>query len=300
MEFNVSFEHQSNKLAGSLHIPDEIESTTAVVMLQGSGPADRNNDTFFPPIRDFFLKRGISVFSYDKPGVGQSTGNWKHQSFHDRATEALKAIHALKQFEQVDFQKFGLFGHSQGGWVVFLAASLSDKIDFVISNSGPSISPMEQDLYGLVYLNRQLNVSESDIQHAVNLHGKLVDAAYQDEEFAPISNLISQHKNSAWENYFNFDQDSWIFFKKNFDYNPIPHLKKTDCPSLVLLGEADLLVPAQKCASIFQEHLDPAASRIHIFPNADHRMKVGKNKQLSPDYFDVMTKWLTETGISGY
>jgi len=37
------------------------------------------------------------VFSWDKPGVGASTGNWLHQSMSDRADETLSAINALWQ-----------------------------------------------------------------------------------------------------------------------------------------------------------------------------------------------------------
>lgn len=295
MEHEISFEHQSNRLAGSLHIADSGTSDVAIVMSQGSGPADRDNDVFFPPIRNFFLSYGISVLCYDKPGVGGSTGNWKVQSFQDRASELLAAVGFLQSTDKVNAQKIGLFGHSQGGWIVFLAASQSKNIDFVISNSGPAISPAEQDRFGLIHSNKLRGESEESIQLALKLHKLLVDAALLNKPYHEVSDLIDQHKNSAWDNYFSFDYDSWEFFKKNFNYDPVPILESTTCSNLVLLSGNDQLVPAEKCAQLFDKHLVRSSSQVHIFPEANHRMQVGESKQLLPEYFDVLQAWLDQT-----
>ena len=297
MAAEIFFEHQSNKLAGSLHLPNNLQSSTAIVMSQGSGPADRDNDIFFPPIRDFFLRQGLAVLCYDKPGVGGSTGNWKQQSFQDRASELLAAVDFLKQTDAHKFQNIGLFGHSQGGWIVFLAASQSNSIDFVISNSGPAISPAEQDKFGLRSTNQQNGLAEADIQQALELHEQLVDGAKNELPFDQVSNLIKSRTNLAWESYFSFDADSWDFFKKVFNYDPIPAMRGTQCPSLVLLGGKDLLVPAQHCYPIFQANLIQSDHQLHLFPDANHRMKVGEDKRVDPEYFNVIRSWLIEHNI---
>ncbi|MEM8858971.1 MAG: alpha/beta hydrolase [Chloroflexota bacterium] len=298
MECIVSFEHQANQLSGSLYLPDSLTSSTVIIMLQGSGASNRHNDTFFPPIRQFFLNLGIAVYSYDKPGVGQSTGNWQQQSFEDRAHEALAAVDKMTQIIKTDGLKVGLFGHSQGGWIVFLTASMSDKIDFIISNSGPSISPTKQDEYGLIQLNQNRGESEETIQIAVNLYNQLVDAAYHDQNFTVVQDLIGQHKNSAWDHYFSFDKNAWKFFKKIFDYDPIPALKGTQCHALILLAEADLLVPVAECESIFRDNLDSSISHLHTFPDANHRMKVGPHNHFAPDYFEVLRSWLLKLNLT--
>lgn len=46
-------------------------------MLQGSGPADRTSDGYFTPIQDALLARGIGTCAFDKPGCGESTGDWR-------------------------------------------------------------------------------------------------------------------------------------------------------------------------------------------------------------------------------
>jgi pimeloyl-ACP methyl ester carboxylesterase len=60
-------------LAGSFWAPAEPRDVT-VLMHPGSGPSDRHNDVFFPPIRRHLLECGFSVSSVDKRGAGGSDG----------------------------------------------------------------------------------------------------------------------------------------------------------------------------------------------------------------------------------
>ncbi len=60
-------------------------------MVGGSGPADRDNDTFFPPIRRRLAAAGIAVLSYDQRGVGSSSGDWRDASLDDLAADAAAA-----------------------------------------------------------------------------------------------------------------------------------------------------------------------------------------------------------------
>ena len=48
----------------------------------------------------------------------------------------------------------GLFGHSQGGWVVVEAARRATPAAFVITNSGPGVSPAVQDRFALAVRRR--------------------------------------------------------------------------------------------------------------------------------------------------
>ena len=53
---------------------------------------------------------------YDKRGVGESTGDWRTATFSDLAEDALGAVELLKEHQQIDPSRIGLFGLSQGGW----------------------------------------------------------------------------------------------------------------------------------------------------------------------------------------
>ncbi len=60
-------------LAGSCWMPSSPRA--AVLMLPGSGPSTRDNDVYFPAIREHLLAAGFGVASFDKRGVGESTGS---------------------------------------------------------------------------------------------------------------------------------------------------------------------------------------------------------------------------------
>jgi pimeloyl-ACP methyl ester carboxylesterase len=80
-------------LAGTLALPPtETPCRGGVVMVGGSGPADRDNDWLFPPIRQHLVNAGIAVFSYDKRGVGESTGSWLTPTLDDLAADCAAAL----------------------------------------------------------------------------------------------------------------------------------------------------------------------------------------------------------------
>jgi hypothetical protein len=69
MHEDLSFRWRNVELSGTLHLPDSRPPHPAVLMLPGSGPADRDCGGYFPPIRDVFLRRGVATYSFDKPGA---------------------------------------------------------------------------------------------------------------------------------------------------------------------------------------------------------------------------------------
>ncbi|HET9017671.1 MAG TPA: CocE/NonD family hydrolase, partial [Thermomicrobiaceae bacterium] len=93
---DIRFVGDGVSLAGTLHRPAGQGPHPAIVMLQGSGPADRDSDGYFPPIRDTFLGAGLAVLSWDKPGIGGSGGDWRERTLRDRAHEAVDALAWLR------------------------------------------------------------------------------------------------------------------------------------------------------------------------------------------------------------
>jgi uncharacterized protein len=123
---DVTFSSAEVVLAGLLAIPDRTAAVPGVVMVGGSGPADRNNDTYFPPIRRHLTEAGIAVLSYDKRGVGASSGEWRDATMDDLAGDATAAWDFLRAQTGVRADAVGLFGHSEGGWIVLRAAAALD------------------------------------------------------------------------------------------------------------------------------------------------------------------------------
>src|SRR4029077_15034606 len=63
-------------LSGTLVLPNTKGPHPVIVGLHGSGPADRNT-----PQSGWWAYHGIAWFSYDKRGVGKSTGNLQNASY---------------------------------------------------------------------------------------------------------------------------------------------------------------------------------------------------------------------------
>jgi fermentation-respiration switch protein FrsA (DUF1100 family) len=152
----LHFESGDATLVGTLHVPGGDGPYPALVMLQGSGDSDRDSNGYFPPIREHFLRRGLAVFSFDKPGCGASSGDWRRRALRDRA-----------QLE-IDARAVGLWGQSQGGWTVPLAAMLAPEIPFIIPQSCPSLTPDEQALYDAEQQLRGASLIERALAQAGN------------------------------------------------------------------------------------------------------------------------------------
>ena len=118
---NVKFENEKDKitLAGTLTMPKSDGPFSAAVLITGSGPQDRDESLMghkpFLVLADHLTKAGIAVLRYDERGVGKSTGDFKGSNSKDLARDVEAAIEFLKQRDDIDSNKIGLIGHSEGG-----------------------------------------------------------------------------------------------------------------------------------------------------------------------------------------
>lgn len=106
----IHFQHGEVTLAGVLCLPLFPGPHPAVVYIPGSGPAARDGLGMLPQHWEAFARRGIASLSWDKPGIGNSTGDWTAQSMEDRAHEGLAAIRLLKERQEVAPNKIGVWG----------------------------------------------------------------------------------------------------------------------------------------------------------------------------------------------
>ena len=296
---DIQFQSGHDMLAGTVHMPPGSGSHPALVMLQGSGPTDRDSNGYFPPIRDHFLQTGIAVLSWDKPGIGRSSGHWTRQTFFDRADEALAGLGWLRNQPGIDANRVGIWGHSQGGWVGPLAASQDPSLDFLIVNSGPGIPAQEQDLYGIEHTFRHGERSEGDLNHALQFMKDLHLAAAEGLEFREVvAKILEPAAGTSATAYFGeIDANLWHFFVINAHrpYDPVRTLEAIRCPILAIFGEADTLVPVDLSASVFNAARASDPDRditVRIFPEANHRILSGDSQDFARSYLETMTNWI--------
>jgi uncharacterized protein len=297
---DVTFSNGEVTLAGSLAMPDRRAPSLGVVMIGGSGSSDRDNDTLFPPIRRHLVEAGIAVLSYDKRGVGESSGEWLDATMDDLAADAIAALSFLRMRPGVHADTVGLFGHSEGGWVALRAAAARDDVAYVVTNSCPGMSPAAQDRYALAKAMRRADgVAAQDIDSALAVYDRLVEAGRRGANFAEATRLFDAEKKPSiladlWAD---VDERQWEFLKRKQDHDPIPDALRLRCPHLAIFGGADQLVPVADSIHLFSTaacHADrPGRSRltVEVFPGADHRIG-STGARFVPGYLATVAQWI--------
>jgi dienelactone hydrolase len=158
------------RLAGRLILPVGKGPFPAVVIVPGSVPAHRDTYDIWAL---FYASRGFAVLTYDKRGIGGSTGRYVRaptdENLRHLASDALAGIRWLRDRPEIDRRRIGLSGGSQAGWVIALAAAESSSVRFAAMQSGPAMSVGRQLAYS--GLTRQGAVDVTDEQIHATLDG---------------------------------------------------------------------------------------------------------------------------------
>jgi uncharacterized protein len=298
---DVTFSSGKVVLAGSLAVPGTGAPSAGVVMVGGSGPSDRDNGGYFPPIRRHLTDAGIAVLSYDKRGVGASSGDWRDAAMDDLAADATAALGFLRAQPGVQGGAAGLLGHSEGGWVVLRAASAWRDVPWVITSGCPGMTPAAQERHALA--TRMLKggaAGQQDIDGALALYDRLAEAGRNGSGFAEAARLIeSAGSPSAFTGYWaDMDERLWEFVKRKQDHDPIPDALRLRCPHLAAFGGADQLVPVTDSIRLFSDaacHPDRhhrATLTVAVFPGASHRIQENAGTRLAPGYLRTLTQWI--------
>jgi dipeptidyl aminopeptidase/acylaminoacyl peptidase len=294
----ISFEWDGLALAGTLHLPSGSGPHPAVLMMQGSGPADRDSGGYFLPIREAFLARGIAAYSFDKPGIGSSGGDWRDYDFEGRAAQAVAALETMRAHQTLDARRVGIWGHSQGGWLAQLLASRMPDLLFAIANSGPSIDVVRQDAYGCEHSMRAAGRSEEHIRQALTFYDSVHAAALRGDDFATVdARLLGPARRQPWYGYLEIDDERmWNFLRRTISeqYEPLEALAKVRCPFLAVYGALDPLLPAWQSAEESGRALHEAGNpdaTIVVFPRGDHRIQDAHTGEFAIGYLDLTAGW---------
>jgi len=279
-------------LAGSLWLPPKSAVAT-VLMHPGSGPSDRDNDVYFPQIREHLLGADIAVCSFDKRGVGGSSGRWQDAGIVEQADD-LSACHAHLLADATVPKPIGLFGHSQGGWVVVDAAAQWPEIAFVVANSGPGVTPAEQERYSHRSYLVEHGVPTHELAGALAPYDDLVAALRRRATFEEVRPQLEQKQlPDAYRRLdlmlFPDDEELWSFFLRIFDFEPRSRLKRVQVPLLALFGGDDPIVPVAESVRAYREAVRPELLTVAVFPGAGHRVQSGDPPAVATGYLETLS-----------
>jgi pimeloyl-ACP methyl ester carboxylesterase len=303
---DVTFPSVDVVLSGTFAGPAGRDPAPGVVMVGGSGPSDRTNDNFFPPIQRGLVEAGFAVLSYDKRGVGASSGDWLAGTIDDFAADAAAALDFLRCQPGVQAETTGLFGHSEGGWVVLRVAARGN-VPWVVTNGCPGMTPAAQDRYALATaLQAIAGITPHDVEVTLAVYDQLVEAGRRGAGFDEATRLVGSFSIPAsvedlfGEYWSETDESLWEFTKRKQDHDPIPDVLRLRCPHLATFGGADELVPVADSIGLFAaaachaERHPRATLTVQLFPHADHRVQVHGGTALVPGYVETLVRWITE------
>ena len=306
-EEKVQFSNGSLHLGGTLVVPSAPGPHPAVVFVHGSGPVTRD---FYGPLAYHFVRQGIAVLTYDKRGIGESEGQWLESGFDDLASDAVSAVDFLKTRREIRASSIGLFGISQGGWIVPLAISKTPDIAFALLISAAAVTPEEQQLMNVAGEMRVANMPEAEIQKAVSGTKEQIESLRSEEAIksveADVQKLKQEGKQALLAANGPDNPQFILFFRKIMDFDPLPVLEKVNCPVLVIYGELDRLVPVAENKDKLEAALKRAEHpdvTVRVFPKADHAILVSETGSMkefpfanhfAPGYFSTMTNWILE------
>lgn len=285
-------------LAGSLWLPDS-PAVALLVMHPGSGPSDRDNDVYFPPIRAALLARGVAVASFDKRGVGGSGGSWLEAGVGEQADDLLAAVAASRAL--VPDVPVGVFGHSQGGWVVLEALRRAARadLDFAVTSSGPAVPMGVQERYATHRALGRLGVAPDDAAR--------IDAATDGmytlaERGADYDELLAWARDPARADDIalvsrTFGDDLpprpfWDLVLRLAAFDPVPALRAVHVPLLAVLGAEDEVVPVEASVAALRAAVDPAWLHVAVLPGGGHRLSRPGSTAFVDGYPDIVVDFV--------
>lgn len=268
----VRWSNNGVELVGLLLTPAAAGPRPGVVFVHGSGRSIRDY-LYYLQTADFLARSGCAVLLPDKRGCGKSGGEWLTSTFEEYARDALAGIDLLAGNGIADPRRIGLIGVSQGGWVLPLAASMSDKVRFIILNSGSATVLDETMRY----------------ENECNLRDAGVPSFLLPVVAPAIASQIRRNHGEFW--------------KLNGWFDPMPYWLKLAIPALVLNGELDKNVPVRRSMAILEEvrRRNPKVGiTAKVFLGSGHGLEEGQKSGIRADCLQLMADWIqTGTRVPG-
>lgn len=314
----VSYRSGDIGLAGTLTMPEGDGPFTAVLLLTGSGPQDRDETLYghkpFLLLADTLTRAGYAVLRVDDRGVGGSGGDLARAGYDGLAADALAGVEYLKGRSDIDPARVGLLGHSEGGYLAPLAAQRSGAVAFVILMAGPALSG--EDVLALqnrlLFEAAGVPPEQVEAQDAFihELAGLLRAADYPAAE-ALTRRRLEQQSATLPEGRRPTPQEigdqaraATTPTRRSFlTYDPGPALDALNIPVLAFYGGKDLQVPATQNEPALRERLaDHPDATVRTFPGLNHLMQPATTGGLdeyartqttiSPEVLHLITGWM--------
>ncbi|RXZ79666.1 alpha/beta fold hydrolase [Paenibacillaceae bacterium] len=292
------------ELGGTLTLPKNVNGPVpAIVLVHGSGPNDRDETAFgFKPFRDIaygLAKQGVAVLRYDKRTYAHANSFTPEDAKkitvkEETVDDAILAGKLLKSDKRIDSTQVYLAGHSLGGMLApRIDAEGGDFAGLVLIAGSP------RTLWEIIHDQGLDAVAAMDANHPA----RPATEAWLASEYAKAKSIADMSAaEAAKTTAFGIPA---IYFKEMDSHSTADYAAKLTKPVLVLQGETDFQVYADKDYVRWQELFKGKTNAsFKLYPNMNHFLVeydgpgAGTTKEylapglVSPKLIDDIASWI--------
>jgi fermentation-respiration switch protein FrsA (DUF1100 family) len=318
------------ELAGTLTFPSEGGPFPAVILSTGSGPQNRDEELLghkpFAVIADHLTRQGIAVLRFDDRGVGESTGDHAAANSEDFASDVLAGMRFLQGRSEVDPSKIGVAGHSEGGLIAPLAATMTDELAFLVLLAGPGLTGEEILYLQGALIAKAAGATQEQVDASTEVQRKMFAVVKENDDVdaarselisvldEAIANLSEEDKAAAG---IGNDAEAWkeaqvnqvnsLWMRFFLTYDPVSSLSQIRIPVLAINGEKDLQVPPKENLEAIGAALEAAGNpdfTVTELPGLNHLFQHSETgapseyqrieETFSPDALEIVSSWILE------
>lgn len=282
-----SFTSDGATLRAKLVLPEGGGPFPAIVIVHGSG-SDAATETYSEPYT--FVPFGLAALVFDKRGTGGSGGEYGHD-FEQLGRDVAAAVEWLGVQPEIDPDRIGLAGYSQGSRVGAQAAALSEHVRFLMANYGMLESPWQEELQENLALVRKAGHSADAVAEARELVEAALELAASDFEqgWDSFNAARARYRDRPWlkalegRMTYEFVRYPNAIVRRmapsrmppglDWRSDPLPTLRDLEIPVLYLVAADDEEAPSAGTIEILERLV--AAGRpieFHVIDGADHGM----------------------------
>jgi dienelactone hydrolase len=304
----ITFKSAQFEIMGDLQLPEGGGPHPAVIVVHGSGKGTRK---YYRMMRERFISAGYATLIWDKPGFGESKGQYTEgKVLSERAGILLKAIATLKGHSAIDPDRIGVWGVSQAGYVIPLALREGADIAFAIFVGAAGENGIQQTAY---FVGQQMICEGATEEHgaeADSLAAGVMTARTYEEYVACGRPLLERYPLVKAIDFMAgiLPEERWSPRDPGGDsfFDPMEIIEQIDIPILAFFGELDKNVDPIQGAEAYMNAFAKTGnehSKVVTYPGVDHDMVPSKTgcmrerysrSSWKPDsgYLDAMIEWL--------
>lgn len=325
-------------LAGTFTTPRTAGPHPAVVLLSGSGAQDRDEDLRpaaairpFALLADALSRAGVAVLRYDDRGTADSTGDYAASGLADLTADAAAALAWLRTRPDVDADRIGVLGHSEGGIYAASLIEAGQDLAFVVAMASPAVNGVDLLIAQAGAIARTSGSTSQEVEEAVAFARELYAAVLADDRDAMEAAVRAYHgglydrqpeevRRAMGDRETFIDQQARVqleavgagWFVDLLRSDPGDGWRAARMPVLAVFGGKDVQVLADQNAPTMEDALAAShpASWVVVLPDANHLFQAAGTGGLAeygqlppaftPDFLPLVTGWVAEqVGLAG-